>query len=107
MNIEQTLIEHRKVLDAIKILTQIKDPIVEKKTKRKRPVSPKGGRSAKYPWLFIELDECFLVPCGPTPAERQRVMNSLTSCIANARSRHGRKFCQRSETRGIRVWRTA
>jgi len=103
MNIVETLAEHRRVLDAIKLLAEIKEP--KAVSRRRIAITGKSGRRAKYPWMKLQLNQSFLVPCAPW--ERQRVMNSLTSCIANARTRHGRKFCQRSELKGIRVWRTA
>ena len=62
---------------------------------------PAQGRP-KYPFSALELRQSFIVPCEDW--DRERVMNSLTSCRANAQ-RHGKKFAMRQVPSGVRVWR--
>jgi len=70
-----------------------------------------GGRPTRYPFALLEVGESFFVPCPRV--ERTRLMNSLTSCRANAQRKLGRVFVLRvvdddgEQGSGIRVWRTA
>lgn len=63
--------------------------------------SPGQGRK-KYPWTKLELMQSFVVECGEW--EIESLMNSLTSCRANAQ-RGGKKFALRRVEGGVRVWR--
>lgn len=64
---------------------------------------PNPGRGRpKYPWGLLEIRQSFVVPCEEW--ERERVMNSLTSCRRNAQ-RNGKRFALRNVADGVRVWR--
>lgn len=57
----------------------------------------------RYPFRDLAVGEKFLVPLEGR--NREKMQNSLTSCIANARKRTGRKFIQHGVPRGIEIWR--
>jgi len=73
----------------------------------KRLNMPHPGPKDRYPWKTLKVGENFLVECADTKEARTKVMNGLTSCIANQRARYGLDFIQRKDPagKGMRVWR--
>jgi len=57
----------------------------------------------RYPLKNMQVGEHFYVPCGGRSMER--LMNSMTSCIANCRRKTGYKFVQHGVGGGIEVIR--
>lgn len=67
------------------------------------PIPPQRGGRPKYPWKRMKVGESFLVP----GQDKERVMNSLTSCRRSAQRTTGWRFTLRSTAYGVRVWRVA
>lgn len=65
------------------------------------PVPPKGvfGRSSKYPWQLMDVDDSFMVEKGN--------LKSLRTTAYGAGKRMGLKFTARAVEGGVRVWRVA
>ena len=68
------------------------------------PVQGKNRRY-KYPFHELEIGQSFCVRCHQI--EKQRLMDSMTSCRWQAEQKFGGKFVIRTVNGGIRVWRTA
>lgn len=64
--------------------------------------SPRGRN--QYPLRKMGKGQHFFVPYGGR--SRDKLSNSLTSCIAHARYKTGHQFTQQRGPNGIRVWRT-
>lgn len=102
--------ELTKIVDTLKLANEVKKapgraqlmPLIEHQLD-----IPAPGPKPKYPWKTMQKGQSFLVKCEDTREAREKVMNSLTSCIANARRRYRRDFIQRRDPEGMRVWRIA
>lgn len=105
MTIQETMNEYKRTVEALKDLAQIKRTIPQAVIAQRHYEIPSTGRKAKYPWAAVKVDKSFLVRCAPTAYHRERVMNSLTSCISNVRRKTGMNFVQRTDPKGVRVWR--
>lgn len=85
------------------VTAKLSRPVVEKGL----PVpekNPTVGRSAKYPWLEMEIGDCFLMPY--TNYGKERTANAR-SCINNISRRYGLRFRKQYEHGGTRIWRIA
>lgn len=63
------------------------------------------GRSLKYPWDIIQINESFEVECARFDADRVR--KGLVAS-ANSYSKYNnldRKFVTRISDKGVRIWR--
>lgn len=76
------------------------------------PIPEKGwGGNRRYHWKALGISSgeplkgpSFLVSCPN--CEITRLWSSITSCVRNQKSRHGREFILRRVDKGIRIWRT-
>lgn len=61
--------------------------------------------ASKYPFKHMEVGDSFFVPCGN--ATSRRLMQRLSAATFRAHGNTGFKFSIRTDSEGVRVWRTA
>jgi hypothetical protein len=66
------------------------------------------GKYDRYQWAVLEIGDSFLIPFPPACSKqlRRRLQHICAAYIANAHKKlPHRRFTQRTQEHGIRVWR--